>query len=184
MRNINIENEIAKLKDYSFFNRVMFIFESNKYVNSIFINEINDKEYSDFSQCRNVLFDARNACITLNSLEENGVYISSQIKTFSDEESYVSNIFLIVEEELPIGTDIIYTILTDTNENVKIIPNRNIPTVIPGNDLPKSFRIRADLKTSGIEKPVINSISAMYFDDIVYKKLGLIEPDISNQLIV
>lgn len=184
MSEINIENEISKLKDYGFFNRVMFLFENNKYVNSIFANEIKDKEYSDFSHCRNILFDSENACITIDSLEESGTYISSSIKTFTDEDSYVNNFFLVVEEDLPIGTDIIYSIVTDNNDAIKIVPNRNTPMVIPSKELPKSFKIRAELETNGINKPKINAIAIMYFDNMVDYKLGLIEPDVSNPTIV
>lgn len=175
---INVKNEIAKIKDYSFFNRVMFLFENNKYVNSIFINEINDKEYSDFDNCDNIMFDTSGACITIEDMSRDGVYSSSLIKSFQDKESNCTNFLLIVDDTMPIGTDIIYKILSSSGDIANIIPNKNIPLTLPNNKSTNNFKLIAELKTNGINKPKINSIAIMYFDNIVDQKLNLATPDI------
>lgn len=177
---VNVKNEIAKLKDYSFFNRVMFLFENNKHVNSIFVNEINDKEYSDFSNCTNVVFDTTNACITIGDFAKNGIYTSSLIKSFSDEESRCNNFFLITDDTIPIGTDIIYKLISDSGDVVNITANKNVPLVLQSNNEAKSFRLKVELKSNGINKPKINSIAVMYFDNLVDAKLNLREPDIKG----
>lgn len=178
-----LQNEIANIKDFSFFNRVMFLFENNIDVNSLFINEIKDREYSDFSNCINIKFDKVNACISLNDIYSNGTYISSTIKTYVDEDSYVNNFFLVVDETKPVGTDILYYILTDENDKVSILPNSHYPLKIDSSNIPKSFKLIAELKNNGNSSPTINSFSIMYYDDLTDSKLGLIQPNIENEYI-
>ena len=160
----------------------MFLFENNRYVNSIFVNEIKDKEYSDFSSCENIKFDNINACITSDDESSDSVYISSIITTHVEEESYVDKFFLVVDEVTPVGTDIIYYLITDENDKIQITPNGNKPLIIDKAELPKSFRIRAELKSNGTSSPKINAMAVMYFDDVVHENLGLTTPNISNNL--
>lgn len=179
---MNIDNKISKIKDNVFFNRTMFLFENNRYANSVFVNEIKDKEYSDFSSCENIKFDNVNAHITLDDETIDGIYISSIITTHVEEESFVNKFFLVVEDSIPVGADIIYYIVTDENDEIKIIPNDETPLIIDGSELPKSFRIKARLKSNGTASPVINALAVMYFDDVVHENLGLKTPDVSNNL--
>lgn len=174
----SIQNEIAKIKDYGFFNRAMFLFENNKYVNSAFINEINDKEYSDFSSCTNIRFDTENACIVLDDIELNGTYSSTAIKTFNDKATEINNFFLVVEEELPPGTDILYYLITSEEDRFSIVPNRNTPLMLSGK-LPETITLKAELKSNGITTPKITALAIYYFDSEVDKELGLTEPNLS-----
>lgn len=159
----------------------MFLFENNRYVNSIFVNEIKDKEYSDFSSCDNIKFDNINACITSDDESIDSVYVSSIIKTHVEEESFIDKFFLVVDETIPIGTDVIYYLITDENDEIKIIPNGDVPLIIDKAELPKSFRIKAKLKSNGTSSPKINAIAVMYYDSCTDENIGLKHPDISSK---
>lgn len=178
---MNIDNEISKIKDYSFFNRAIFLFENNRNVNSIFINEIKDKEFSDFSKCVNIKFDNVNACISLDDTSSDGIYISTMINTHENEDSFMNNFFLIVDEEKPIGTDIYYYILTDENEKIKIVPNSNSALILNTIELPKNFKIRAELKNNNTLSPKINSLAVMYYDTLTDENLGLQQPSVERE---
>lgn len=165
-------NNLAKTSDKAFTNRVSFLFQNNKHANTLFINEIKNKEYSDFSLCSNISFDIENLSISLNDKTKNGTYVSSSIKTFETEESLIDKIFLIIDINIPIGCDVEYFILTDLNDKKLINPNDNTPLKLK--NLPTSFRVVANLFSNGNDGPSLNSLATMYFDSVVNDKLGLV----------
>ena len=73
--------DIVKMNDEAFFDKVMFNFDNNRYANALFINDIKDREYSDFSRCENIKFNRIESCIELSDLTKQGTYITSVIKT-------------------------------------------------------------------------------------------------------
>lgn len=172
-------NDIANFGDNTFINSVKISFDSNKYVNSMFINEIKDREYSDFYLSENVVYNAVESCLKVKDLTKNGVYYSTEKCTDETYKSELNSFFLVVDEVIPTGCDIIYHIVTDDNRNFLIKSNDTVPLVL---NVPcYSFRLRANLLSNKINTPVINSFAVLYYDDYVHKAYRLINVDLSKE---
>lgn len=171
--------DIVKIGDAVFFDRVMFNFENNRYVNAIFLNEVKDREYSDFASSHNIEFNQIESSISLQNKEERGIYLSTKICTSDGVPALLNDFFLIVDEDVPPGTDILYYIVTNYGEVYPIRPNHDIPVRIEG-DGPKpiSFKIKAVLTPNGNDVPKIKGLAVLYFDEFVERQLGLVNPDL------
>lgn len=171
--------DIIKIGDAVFFDRVMFNFENNRYVNAIFLNEVKDREYSDFASSHNIEFNQIESSISLQNKEERGIYLSTKICTSDGVPALLNDFFLIVDEDVPPGTDILYYIVTNYGEVYPIRPNHDIPVRIEG-DGPKpiSFKIKAVLTPNGNDVPKIRGLAVLYFDEFVERQLGLVNPDL------
>lgn len=171
--------DIVKIGDAVFFDRVMFNFENNRFVNAIFLNEIKDREYSDFSSSHNIEFNQVESSISLQDKTERGIYLSTKICTTDSVPSLLNDFFLIVDEEVPPGTDILYYLVTNYGEVYPIRPNSDVPLRLEGEgDKPLSFKIKAVLTPNGNDKPKIRGLAMLYFDEFVERQLGLINPDL------
>lgn len=173
---IKVSNEIqikdiATMGDAVFFEKVAFTFNNNRYVNTFFINEIKDRENSDFSNSDNILFDKDESCILVDDKQIDGEYLSFEIKTDRSEDAPLNDFFLVVDEEIPAGCDILYYILTDDNRMFPIKPNDTEPLHLTR--FTTSFRLRAIMCVNGTETPKIRSYAILYHDKFVEDSLGL-----------
>lgn len=171
--------DIVKLGDLQFFDKVMFDFENNRYTNAIFLNELKDKEFSDFGSSHNMIFNNIESCIQLQNPSEQGVYFSTRIRTNEQEIATLNDFFLVVDEDLPAGTDILYYLVTNLNEVFPIRPNNTEPMTIKAKESkPTSFKIKAVFKSNGQDIPKLKGLAVLYYDAFVDMQLGLIHPDL------
>lgn len=171
-------HDIAEFGDNTFLNSVKISFDNNKYTNSMFVNEVKDREYSDFYLSDNIVYNSIESCLKVKDLTKNGVYYSTEKCTDETYKSQLNNFFLVVDEVIPTGCDIIYHIITDDNRNFLIKANDTVPLVL---NIPcYSFRIKANLLSNKINTPVINGFAVLYYDDYVQKAYRLINVDLSK----
>lgn len=172
-------HDIAEFGDDTFINSVKISFDNNKYVNSMFVNEIKSREYSDFYLSENVIYNSIESCLKVNDLTKNGIYYSIEKCTDETYKSELNNFFLVTDEVIPTGCDIIYDIITDDNRSFLIKSNDTTPLVLK---VPcYSFKLRAHLCCNGINTPVINAFAVLYYDEYVHKAYRLINVDLSNR---
>ena len=171
-------HDIAEFGDNTFLNSVKISFDNNKYANSMFVNEVKDREYSDFYLSDNMVYNSIESCLKVKDLTKNGVYYSTEKCTDETYKSQLNNFFLVVDEVIPTGCDIIYHIITDDNRNFLIKSNDTVPLVL---NIPcYSFRLKANLLSNKINTPVINGFAVLYYDDYVQKAYRLINVDLSK----
>ncbi len=171
-------HDIAEFGDNTFINSVKISFDNNKYVNSMFVNEIKDREYSDFYLSDNIVYNSIESCLKVKDLTKNGLYYSTEKCTDETYKSPLNNFFLVVDEVIPTGCDIIYHIITDDNRNFLIKSNDTVPLKL---NIPcYSFRLKASLLSNKINTPVINGFAVLYYDDYVQKAYRLINVDLGN----
>ncbi|WP_459482543.1 hypothetical protein [Clostridium saccharoperbutylacetonicum] len=171
-------HDIAEFGDNTFLNSVKISFDNNKYTNSMFVNEVKDREYSDFYLSDNMVYNSIESCLKVKDLTKNGVYYSTEKCTDETYKSQLNNFFLVVDEVIPTGCDIIYHIITDDNRNFLIKSNDTVPLVL---NIPcYSFRLKANLLSNKINTPVINGFAVLYYDDYVQKAYRLINVDLSK----
>ncbi|AGF59603.1 hypothetical protein B0P06_006123 [Clostridium saccharoperbutylacetonicum] len=171
-------HDIAEFGDNTFLNSVKISFDNNKYVNSMFVNEVKDREYSDFYLSDNMVYNSIESSLKVKDLTKNGVYYSTEKCTDETYKSQLNNFFLVVDEVIPTGCDIIYHIITDDNRNFLIKANDTVPLVL---NIPcYSFRLKANLLSNKINTPVINGFAVLYYDDYVQKAYRLINVDLSK----
>jgi len=172
-------HDIAEFGDNTFINSVKISFDNNKYVNSMFVNEIKSREYSDFYLSDNVIYNSIESCLKVADLTKNGVYYSVEKCTDETYKSELNNFFLVTDEVIPTGCDITYHIVTNDNRNFLIKSNDTVPLVL---NVPcYSFRIRAYLSSNKINTPVINGFAVLYYDEYVQKAYRLINVDLSKE---
>lgn len=172
-------HDIAEFGDNTFINSVKISFDNNKYVNSMFVNEIKDREYSDFYLSENVVYNSIESCLKVKDLTKNGVYYSVEKCTDETYKSELNNFFLVTDEVIPTGCDITYHIVTNDNRNFLIKSNDTVPLIL---NIPcYSFRLRAYLSSNKINTPVINGFAILYYDEYVHKAYRLINVDLSKE---
>lgn len=173
--------DIVQMGDALFFERVMFSFENNRYTNAIFINEIKDREFSDLGSSYNVEYNPIESCIALSDKTDKGVYLTTSISTSNEKLGALNDFFLIVDEDVPPKTDILYYLVTNFNEVYPIKPNNTLPLRIEGNGIkPISFKIKAVINPNGNDIPKIRGIAVLYYDSYVAKQMGLYNPDLGK----
>lgn len=172
------KNDLANYNDDTFLNSVNISFNNNKYVNAMFINQIKDKEYSDLYLSDNIKYDNINACFKAIDKTKNAIYYSVERCTDEDYNSDLNNFFLIVDQNIPNGCDIIYYLITDDNRKFIIKPNNTIPLELK---VPcKRFKLSAKMSCNGIDTPSINAFAILYFDQYIQDAYRLINPDLSG----
>lgn len=171
--------DVVFLGDENFFDKTVFSFNNNKYVNAFFINEVKDKEYSDFFMSNNVVFNTIESCISLKNVAIDGYYMSTEVCTDKGYKADLNDFFLIVDEDIPLGCDILYHIVTNDNRVFPIKPNATTPLTFT-TKAPTSFRLRATLVTNGTDTPRIRAYAVLYHDSFVEYSYGLVEPDLSK----
>lgn len=174
--------DVVDLGDGVFFNIAMFTFHNNKYTNAFFVNEIKDREFSDLSASYNIKYDLIESSITLKDPTTDGVYLSTKLCTDTSYESELNDFFLVVDEDIPAGCDILYYIITDRDKIYPIKPNGTTPlTINEVAERPVMFRFKAVINGNGIDHPSINSFAILYHDKFIEESYGLINPDLSNE---
>lgn len=171
--------DIVQIGDAVFFENVAFVFNNNRYVNAFFINEIKDKEFSNITDSDNVKFDLLESSITLVDPLSDGTYYSTNIMTDKNYKSELNDFFIVVDEDVPPGCDILYYIITNDDKAFPIKPNATVPLRMK---MPiTSFKLKAELITNGNDYPKIRSYAILYHDQFVEDSYGLINPDLSDR---
>lgn len=172
-------SDIVSFGDDLFFDRTMFEFNNNRFVNAIFINELNDRENSDFSISSNIIYNKNESLIEVSDNTQNGIYYSSFIATTDNEVALLNDFFVVVDEVLPPGTDISYFLITNHNETYPIRPNNTMPLKFFNEDkIPTSFKIKIVLRPNGGSTPKLKGFAVLYHDQLVDYQLGLVNPDL------
>ncbi|MCC0781747.1 hypothetical protein IR152_01080 [Clostridioides sp. ES-S-0108-01] len=176
------EKDISYYSDNLFFDRILFNFDNNRYANSLFINEFKNKEYSDVLNNTNIKFDFDKACIYLSEGDSFGEYNSVDIYTHEHKSSSLNNFFLLVDQDIPKGSEVIYYLITDKEQTFQIRANNTVPyTIQKEEDIPKTVKIRAKIWSNlAGESPKINAIALLYNDDFTEAQMGLINPDLGR----
>lgn len=171
-------NDIANFEDNSFFNTASISLDNNRYANSMFLNVIKDEENSDFSLSGNVEFNRVEADIRIKDLTTPADYYSTELCTDETYNSDLNYFFLLVNETVPDGCDIIYYLLTDDNRMFPLKPNGTTPLILK---VPcKKFRLYCRLISNGIESPAINSYAVLYYDEYIESAYRLINLNLSD----
>jgi hypothetical protein len=174
--------DIVELGDGVFFNTAMFVFHNNKYANSFFVNEVTDREYSDLAASYNIKYDSIESSLTLEDPALDGVYLSTELCTDKGYRSELNDFFLVVDETVPAGCDILYYIITDRDKVYPIKPNATTPLHIEEiAERPIYFRLKAIIHANGIDYPSVNAYAILYHDQFVEDSYGLINPNLSNE---
>lgn len=182
--NLKISNEIQRqdivgMTDTMFFERTTFAFTNNKYTNAFFVNEIQDREFSDLATSINIIYDEIESCIRLEDPMEDGTYFSTSICTDVNYDSDLNNFFLISDEDVPAGCDILYYIITDDNRMFPIKPNGTTPLTFVIK--PKKFRLKIVIHANGLDYPAVRSYSILYHDQFIEDGYGLINPNFTKK---
>ena len=171
--------DLAIMGDSVFFDKVAFAFNNSRYVNAFFINEIKDREFSNLALSTNIKYDLLESSMTLIDPLEDGIYYSTEIATDKNYKSDLNNFFLIVDEDVPPGCDILYYIITNENKEFPIKPNSTTPLKFL-NPI-QSFKLKAVIQANGSDYPKIRSYAILYHDQFIEDSYGLINPDLSTK---
>lgn len=172
------EQNVGKLKDYRFIDSVLFSFDSNLYVNSMFGDEVNNKKYIDFTLSTAIKHDEKERSIYVENKSLAGDVLTTRITSSIDEEVPLNDFFLVTDHYIPQGASIKYHLVTDMNETFPILPNEpKVPTTIL-NGTP-SVRVKAILTKNSLgETPKLYGLALLFFDPAVEAQYGLINPDL------
>lgn len=174
------EKDLSNIKNDRFMDKVLFSFDNNLYVNSLFTDEYGDLRNVNINICKNVQHNSDERYITiLKGFSEAEVYTTKIISTLGEGIS-LNDFFLVTDEYCPHGTKILHYLITDKGT---IYPIQANSTKTPCNILDgvsyaviKSVLIR---NMQG-EAPKIYGIAVSFFDEGVEAQYGLLNPDISR----
>lgn len=161
---------------------VLFVlrkFEELSVVNSMFMNDTGNADYSDFSKGFGTYFDTKDLCIKLSIGNTSGEYFSSAISSYAKEGVYINSFILYCDYTCPIGSEIRFYLTDVFGKDYPISPNSHKPLNLV--DTTQKINFKAELKCNSYgESPSINSYAVLYFDEFVESQLGLIDRDLTN----
>ena len=173
--------DIVSMADTIFFDRVVFTFNNNKYANVFFVNDVKDREFSDLSNSNNIKYDSIESALKLDDPTIDGTYLSTSICTDKNYNTVLNHFFIVVDEDVPPGCDILYYLITDDNKTFPIKPNATTPLTL--NIAPITFRIKMVIHANGNDRPSIKAFAVLYHDKYIEDGYGLIRPDLSEQVV-
>ena len=181
-KSINIlETNNFKGFDNDFVLFVLRQFEEIPIVNSMFMNETGNSDYSDFSKGRNTYFDTNDLGIKVSKGVSSGVYYSSQISSYAKEGVFINSFIFYCDYSCPVGTDIKFFLTDILGKDFPITPNNHKPLILSDETVKVTFKAELTCNSFG-ESPIINSYAVLYFDEFVESQMGLIDKDLTNDV--
>ena len=174
------EKSIANLQNTTFHEKVLFQFDNNLYVNSLFTDELGDLRNIDIPSSKNIYHNTEEQYITVsNEVSISELYTTKIVSTLG--EGFILNdFFLVTDEYKPHGTSIEYYIITDKNEVYPIKANDTKNPCTIHNDV-TAITLKAILTNNTLnESPKLYAIAISFFDKGVEEQYGFTYPDISR----
>lgn len=177
----NTESNVIEIRKNEFNSKVLYQFDNNFYVNSLFIDLYKNYSNIDNTLSSNIKLNPNDMSITIADNKTEAIIYSTLItSTLIANTKCINDIILMTDINIPAGCKVIYSIITDTNEEYPITPNDDA-SMIRFDDYVKGYRIKLHLyKNNKNETPTVYGISSAYYDYIVESQYGITNPDISR----
>ena len=175
--------EINRVKDTAFSERVYTIFENNKYVNSMFIDDIKSGEYINMleSSNPNLLVDYERSQLRIRDTYREATMTSVVVYSVKGEDVEMNDFFLISSEEIPTGASISWKMESFNGEQWPIAQNRMKLPMHLSKNLVYGFKIICEMHANALgESPIVNGYAVLYWDAAVEKDLGMTNPDLAR----
>lgn len=175
------QEDINVIKDTAFQERIYTIFNSNLYVNAMFVDLFKDGRYIDMTLSNGVELKPSQTRVQLINKENSGVMTSSKIVSVHGDMIELNDFFLITNEYVPTGASIKYFITIANGEKYPITANAlKLPLHLFEN-IKYGFTITAEFKANAMgETPYINGYAVLYWDAQVEYNYGLTNPDLQR----
>lgn len=171
------ERNINRLHDEQFLDKVMFSFDNNLFVNSLFANETNDRQYTDFTLSSHIQLNENERSIYVDNVSLSGELLTTRIHSSVGGGIPLNDFFLVTDEHIPTGASIKYYLVSDNEEVFPIKPNEVKPCHMFVRVM--DVRIKAVLTKNALgESPKVYGLSLMFFDPAVEAQYGLTNPDL------
>ena len=174
------EKSIANLQNTAFHENVLFQFDNNLYVNSLFTDELGDLRNIDIPSSKNIYHNTEEQYITVRDDASISELYTTKIVSTLGEGFILNDFFLVTDEYKPHGTSIEYYIITDKNEVYPIKANDTKNPCTIHNDV-TAITLKAILTNNTLnESPKLYAIAISFFDRGVEEQYGFTYPDISR----
>lgn len=177
---VETETNLNNVHDAQYMDKVLFTFNNNLFVNSLFANESNDKTYINFSKSNNAIYDENENSISVSTTTLTAeIYTSKITSTFGDG-VLLNDFYLTTDEYIPVGSSIKYYLVNQNNENYPIPQNSTIKPIHINSDV-ANVTVRAVMTKNAMgESPILYGLCLMFFDPAVESSYGLYNPDLKR----
>ena len=174
------EDDIAALKNERFMDKVLFSFDNNLYVNSLFSDDYGDLRNVDIDRCKNIEHNTSEMYIAVSDGEVEAEVYTSKIRSTLGDTITLNDFFLVTDEYCPHGTKIVHYLITDHGEVYPIEANgTKTPCSIHGGVTGAVLKSVLIKNVQG-ETPKLYGVAVSFFDEGVEAQYGLLHPDISR----
>ena len=181
---INQEEEnTAIIHDNAFTSKALFSFDNNFYVNTLFIDTLDNLQYIDMPRSFNIHYSNKEGTIIVGGLSNTGNLITTPIS--STNEVPMNDFVLLTDEYIPVGADIKYYVSVNDIDFYPIKandvnkPNHFNVEYEPGAILSLKLKIELKKNLSG-DSPKISAWCVMFNDPLTERSYGLMNPDLSR----
>jgi len=177
------ELQSTELTTSDFLQRALFALDNSFYVNTMFIDSLENQQYINMGHSFNVIYDAKTRTLTSGDAGNKGVIIT--VPLASSSEIPLNDFVIMVDEHIPLGASIKYSLTSNGKDFFPVrvndvnTPNRINPSYEAGALLDVVLRMEMNKNLSG-ESPKVSSWVVMYNDPILERSYGLINPDLGR----
>lgn len=157
------EKNVITAHCIEFMNSVMFKFDNNMQVNSLFTNTNNEKKYLDLILSKDITYNEEETSTIISSNATSGDMYTTKIQSSVNPNSFINDFSLIMNIYLPIGSTVKCYIITNKNEIFPIRANSPIANHIFSDITDIKIKIVMS-KNLMNESPKIYGLAMMYFD--------------------
>lgn len=173
------QEDINDLKDYSFNDELMDKFNNNLFVNSLFADNYNNLGNINLTKSSNYIYDSYTKTITIDDINKQCILLSNKIESTLDKNSKVLNdFFMYAQYNNPLGSYIRFYIIDEDSNEYPLDNNPTFPVHLTNNI--KYCYLKCVLGTNTSNKPKLNTVSLMFFDESLEKQYGILIPEQSR----
>lgn len=177
---VSAEESSINLHDAEFVSKVLFSFDNNLYVNSLFCDEVNEKKYLDFSLSSNMFYDEIDRSLSIDSKSISGTTFTINICSTLGEVCLINDFFLVTDDYIPAGANVKYYLINDSKEMFPIKPNEpKLPCHFVKDVLHVSIKVVMTKNALG-ESPKVYGLALMFYDAALEKRYGILDPNINR----
>jgi hypothetical protein len=175
----DVEKNIVEISEESFVDKALFVLENNKYVNAMFVDEM-ENAYKIFkAKSTNIVYDNNECSVRVEDSASIKEGVVQSVYFTPQNAAPITKVILMADDYVPKGAKIEYFISTNGSSFFPIKPNQSEPIDLVNNG--QGIFMKAKLtKNKAMESPKIFGWATFYKDTIIEKMYGITNVDLSR----
>lgn len=173
----NAEKEIVAVRSEDFVNSAMFTFDHNLFANSLFMDVMDSMEFLNMQKSEGIEYDVNEKAVRLKAGHNDGFIITT--RQTGENETLIDDFILLSDTIEPQGSDVSFYLSTNGINFYPIKPDNNKDPLHLGAKAGTQFVLKIALRRNAQnESPLLQSYGVMFYDEMLEKSYGMVNPDL------